>query len=83
MKCTCLRSQSELRELNLPASLEALERPIGLPPSLLSQAEEVRNGNGPAKIEASIDDVQKLARRDLELLDEVTLLAHRYSENNF
>ncbi|KAF8349083.1 BRO1-like domain-containing protein [Amanita rubescens] len=60
----------ELRELNLPASLEALERPIGLPPSLLKRAEEVRSANGPTKLEASINDVQKLAHRDLMLLDE-------------
>lgn len=78
----CLPSQSELRELNLPASLEALERPIGLPPSLLKRAEEVRNANGPTKLEASIEDVQKLSRRDLRLLDEVTIVGHRYTENN-
>jgi programmed cell death 6-interacting protein len=64
------RADKELRNLNLPAALEALERPIGLPPSLLKRAEEVRSENGPAKIETSIEDIQKLAKRDLELLDE-------------
>lgn len=61
----------ELRKLNLPSALEALERPIGLPPSLLRKAEEVRLENGPAKIEASIEDVQRLARQDLTILEEV------------
>lgn len=61
----------ELRRLNLPSALEALERPIGLPPSLLRKAEEVRLENGPAKIEASIEDVQRLAQHDLSILDEV------------
>lgn len=59
-----------LRSLNLPASLEALERPIGLPPSLLKKAEEVRLEQGPDRIEAYLDDVQHLARRAMSLLDE-------------
>ena len=63
-----------LRKLNLPSALEALERPIGLPPSLLRKAEEVRLEDGPAKIEASIEDVQRLARQDLAILEEVKLL---------
>jgi len=64
---------SILRSLNLPASLEALERPIGLPPSLLQKAEEVRLEQGPDKIEAYLDDIQRLARRAMEVLDEVRL----------
>lgn len=62
-----------MRKLNLPSSLEALERPVGLPPSLLGKAEEVRLEDGPTKIEVSIQDVQKLAQRDLAILDEVKL----------
>lgn len=64
---------STLRSLNLPASLEALERPIGLPPSLLQKAEEVRLEQGPEKIEVYLDDIQRLARRAMEVLDEVRL----------
>ncbi|RDB25545.1 pH-response regulator protein palA/RIM20 [Hypsizygus marmoreus] len=63
-------ADTALQRLNLPSSLEALERPIGLPPSLLRKAEEVRLENGPAKIEVSIEDVQRLAQRDLAILDE-------------
>ncbi|KAF9450357.1 BRO1-domain-containing protein [Macrolepiota fuliginosa MF-IS2] len=59
-----------LRSMNLPAALEALERPIGLPPSLLRKAEEVRLEEGPARIAASIEDVQRLAQHDLAILDE-------------
>lgn len=65
------RGDRQLRKLNLPASLEALERPIGLPPSLLKKAEEVRIEDGPTKIEASIEDVQRLAHHDTTILDEV------------
>ncbi|KAG6329314.1 hypothetical protein ID866_9775, partial [Astraeus odoratus] len=59
-----------LRSLNLPASLEALERPIGLPPSLLKKAEEVRLEQGPQRIEAYLADIQRLARRAMDVLDE-------------
>ncbi|GJE88739.1 BRO1-domain-containing protein [Phanerochaete sordida] len=63
-------STSVLQSLNLPAALEALERPAGLPPSLLRKAEEVRREDGPARIEASLEAVQKLADRNTALLDE-------------
>ncbi|KAM6504501.1 BRO1-like domain containing protein [Amanita muscaria] len=76
------KSDRELRDLNLPAALEVLERPIGLPPSLLKRAEEVRSENGPAKVETSIEDIQKLAHRDLELLDEaMDILDNEASED--
>ena len=52
-------------------ALEALERPVGLPPSLLKKAEEVRQDDGPSRIEASIENVQKLAERNMDLLNEV------------
>ncbi|KAK7454668.1 pH-response regulator protein palA/rim20 [Stygiomarasmius scandens] len=71
-----------LRSLNLPASLEALERHVGLPPSLLKKAEEVRLENGPVKIEAAIEDVQKLARQNVKTLDEaMDILDHEASED--
>ncbi|KAJ4464583.1 BRO1-like domain-containing protein [Lentinula aciculospora] len=59
-----------LQSLNLPASLEALERPVGLPPSFLKKAEEVRLENGPAKIEAAIEDLYRLSRQNYKLLNE-------------
>ncbi|TFY77999.1 hypothetical protein EWM64_g6012 [Hericium alpestre] len=59
-----------LRALNLPASLDALEKPIGLPPSLLKKAEEVRLEDGPRRIEKLIEDVQMLAQRDTNILNE-------------
>ena len=62
---------SVLDSLNLPAALDALDRPIGLPPSLLKKAEEVRLENGPDRIEASIRDVETLANHNSALLDEV------------
>ncbi|KAJ8592190.1 BRO1-domain-containing protein [Rhizopogon salebrosus TDB-379] len=45
-----------LQSLYLPSSLEALERPVGLPPSLLRKAEEIRLEQGPTKIDVYLDD---------------------------
>ncbi|KAF8442365.1 BRO1-like domain-containing protein [Boletus edulis BED1] len=59
-----------LRSLNLPSSLEALERPIGLPPSLLKKAEEVGSEQGPERIETYLEHVELSARRALAVLDE-------------
>ncbi|KIJ62786.1 hypothetical protein HYDPIDRAFT_182503 [Hydnomerulius pinastri MD-312] len=59
-----------LRSLNLPSALEALERPIGLPPSLLKKAGEVRSEQGPERIETYLDDVERLGRRAMSILDE-------------
>ena len=66
-----------LRSLNLPASLEALERPVGLPPSFLKKAEEVRLENGPVKIEAAIEDLYRLSRQNSKLLNEVRATVKR------
>jgi len=60
----------ELQSHNLPAALDALDKPIGLPPSLLKKAEEVRLDNGPERVEKSSEDVQMLARRAMAILTE-------------
>ncbi|KAI8980207.1 BRO1-domain-containing protein [Trametes punicea] len=59
-----------LESMNLPAAIDALDQRIGLPPSLLKKAEEVRLESGPARIETYIRDVQALARHVSSLLDE-------------
>lgn len=61
----------QLQVLKLPASLDALDKPIGLPPSLLNKAEEVRLENGPERAEKLLEDVQTLARRAQAILTEV------------
>ncbi|KAI0707335.1 BRO1-domain-containing protein [Earliella scabrosa] len=61
---------STLERLNLPAALDALDRPIGLPPSLVKKAEEVRLESGPERVETSIRDVRTLGKHDSALLDE-------------
>ena len=61
----------QLQVLKLPASLDALDKPIGLPPSLLNKAEEVRLENGPERAEKLLEDVRTLARRAQAILTEV------------
>jgi programmed cell death 6-interacting protein len=63
-----------LRSLNLPASLDALDRPIGLPPSLLKKTEEVQQENGPDKVEKSIEDVKRMAALARKVLEEVSFV---------
>ncbi|TDL25855.1 pH-response regulator [Rickenella mellea] len=71
-----------LQALNLPASLDALDRPIGLPPSLLKKAEEVRQEDGPSRVDKSIANVEMLAEQNRTLLDEaMDLLDEEASED--
>jgi len=49
-----------LSSLSLPGSLQALEKPLGLPPGLASHAEEVRQANGVHSLRANIADTEKL-----------------------
>ncbi|KAI9735744.1 MAG: pH-response regulator protein palA/rim20 [Claussenomyces sp. TS43310] len=53
-----------LRSLNLPGSLQALEKPLGLPLSLLSHAEEIRQADVPTRIQRSLSDNEKLKSSD-------------------
>ena len=66
-----LNCSRELQILKLPAALDALDKPIGLPPSLLKKAEEVRLENGPERAEKLLEDVQTLSRRAEAILTEV------------
>ncbi|KAK9722599.1 pH-response regulator protein palA/rim20, variant 2 [Basidiobolus ranarum] len=59
-----------LQTLNLPDSLRALEQPIGLPPSLLAKADEVRSEGGVTHLNSLIQTIKDLASQDSYLLDE-------------
>ncbi|EJD49812.1 BRO1-domain-containing protein [Auricularia subglabra TFB-10046 SS5] len=61
---------SALRALGLPAALEALERPVGLPPSLLGKARQVRLEDGPARIRRKQEALDAVRRADVAALDE-------------
>ncbi|KAJ3185229.1 pH-response regulator protein palA/rim20 [Gaertneriomyces sp. JEL0708] len=61
---------STLASLNLPASIEALEQPMGLPPALLQHSQEVRSQGGAHSLRDSWETISSLARRDSDILDE-------------
>lgn len=49
-----------LQSLNLPGALQALEKPLGIPSTLVAHAEEVRQQDGIDRVLRSIDDIAKL-----------------------
>lgn len=61
-----------LQSLGLPGALTALERPTGLPPSLLKKAEEVFVEGGLQKVQALLQEVQRCAQADSRILDQVS-----------
>ncbi|KAI8803201.1 BRO1-like domain-containing protein [Cladochytrium replicatum] len=61
---------SMLASLNLPGAIEALEQPVGLPPSLLKRADEVRALGGARALTNMLDTLRAMGAKDGEILDE-------------
>ncbi len=59
-----------LRSLNLPGSLQALEKPLGLPPTLTSHAEEIRQADAITRLQRSFSDTNKLKASDDAIFNE-------------
>ncbi|KAK7420562.1 pH-response regulator protein palA/rim20 [Neonectria magnoliae] len=59
-----------LTSLGLPGSLQALEKPLGLPPSLVQHAEEIRQADAIGRVQKSMADIDKLRAADLAVFDE-------------
>lgn len=73
---------SLLQSLNLPGSLQALEKPLGLPPGIKSHAEEIRQQNGPERLARCVLDVDKLKQADRAVYNEgVSLLRSELGED--
>jgi hypothetical protein len=64
---------STLASLSLPAAIEAVEQPIGLPPTLLKRSEEVRSLGGAQSLTEMMQTLTVLATQDSDLLDQVTI----------
>ncbi|KAH7061457.1 ALIX V-shaped domain binding to HIV-domain-containing protein [Macrophomina phaseolina] len=64
------RIHEVLKSLNLPGSLQALEKPLGLPPGLVSHAEEIRQQDGLSRLYRSIDETEKLKEQDRAVYQE-------------
>src|SRR6478735_10002772 len=59
-----------LTSLGLPGSLQALEKPLGLPPSLVQHAEEIRQADAIGRLERSFADIEKLRSTDMAIFEE-------------
>ncbi|KAF2840799.1 BRO1-domain-containing protein [Patellaria atrata CBS 101060] len=71
-----------LKSLNLPGSLQALEKPLGLPSSLISHAEEIREKDGLDRLYRSIDETENLKDNDRRTYQEgVDLLRTEAAED--
>ncbi|KAF1350855.1 BRO1-like domain-containing protein [Delphinella strobiligena] len=71
-----------MRSLNLPGSLQALEKPLGVPPSVASHAEEIRQQNGFYRLQAAVADTEKLKNSDRTTYQEgVDMLRSEASED--
>lgn len=72
-----------LSSLNLPGSLQALEKPLGLPPALVSHAEEMRQQGGLHELRRSLEDTAKVKANDMAVYHEgVELLAAEKAEDD-
>jgi programmed cell death 6-interacting protein len=63
-------TNSLLSSLNLPGSLQALEKPLGVPRAVLANSEEIRQQDGLGKIQRSLDDISKIRSNCLAMFDE-------------
>ncbi|KAI4243514.1 MAG: hypothetical protein LQ352_007016 [Teloschistes flavicans] len=76
------RLRDLLQSLNLPGSLQALEKPLGLPPSLRTHAEEIRQQDGLHKLRRSMREIDSLKKNDAAIYKEgVDLLRNEAAED--
>ncbi|KAB5582289.1 BRO1-like domain-containing protein [Coniochaeta sp. 2T2.1] len=59
-----------LSSLNLPGSLQALEKPLGLPGTLVQHAEEIRQADALNRLQRGFADIEKLRSSDRAIFEE-------------
>jgi programmed cell death 6-interacting protein len=57
-------------QLGLPGSLQAVEKPIGLPQSLVQHAEDIRQADAVERVRRSLADIDKLRSADMMIFEE-------------
>ncbi|KAG0080018.1 pH-response regulator protein palA/rim20 [Linnemannia elongata] len=62
---------SQMQALNLPGALQAMEQPVGLPPSLLSHIDEIHAEGGVRGLHDMMETVRTLSRQNSAILDEI------------
>ena len=70
LEAMTVRIHELLSSLNLPGSLQALEKPLGLPPGLASHADEIRQIGGVHRLHSTIADTEKLKANNRALYQE-------------
>ncbi|KAF2150531.1 pH-response regulator protein-like protein palA/RIM20 [Myriangium duriaei CBS 260.36] len=71
-----------MQSLGLPGSLQALEKPLGLPPGLAMHAQEIRQQNGIQRLHRVMTDTEKLKTNDCAIYQEgVDLLRSEHAED--
>ena len=72
-----------LSSLSLPGSLQALEKPLGLPSSLVNHAEEIRQQQGLHRLRRSIHEVETIKKNDIAAYKEgISFLEMEASEDD-
>lgn len=61
-----------ISSIGLPGSLQALEKPLGLPPSLVQHAEELRQADAIGRLHKGFADVEKLRSADIAVFEDGT-----------
>ena len=70
LESTTNKLRDLLQSLNLPGSLQALEKPLGLPPTLTSHAEEIRQQEGLHRLRRTMHEISKLRANDAATYNE-------------
>ncbi|KAL2132272.1 hypothetical protein VTI74DRAFT_3986 [Chaetomium olivicolor] len=73
-----------LSSLNLPGSLQAIEKPLGLPPSLVQHADEIRQADAINRLQRGLADIEKLCASDRAIFEEgkALLVAEEEEDRN-
>ncbi|KAI2642140.1 pH-response regulator protein palA/RIM20 [Xylaria nigripes] len=77
------RIHEMLSSLNLPGSIQAFEKPLGLPGALVQHAEEIRQADAISRLQRSFADIDKLRAADMAVFEEGReLLREEEAEDN-
>ncbi|KAF9426909.1 pH-response regulator protein palA/rim20, partial [Podila epigama] len=62
---------SQMQHMNLPGSLQALEQPVELPPTLIQHIEEMTTTGGMRVLHEMLETVRTLSRQNGNILEEI------------
>ncbi|GAP83680.2 putative pH-response regulator protein palA rim-20 [Rosellinia necatrix] len=71
-----------LSSLNLPSSIQAFEKPLGLPGTLVQHAEEIRQADARNLLHRSFTDIDKLRAADMATFEEGSELLRAEEEED-